>query len=329
MRLKPPFFLLLSNDLNAEHRTQTPTTTYLHSSLIVLKALVLNMKDVIRVLSHNIRYATSSPFKGEKPWSERKQLVLNQHKFATRLNPESFLCLQEVLHNQLEDLLAGLNVDEKLWDYIGVGRDDGKEDGEYSPIFYRPYIWSLKYWTTVWLSETPDVPSKGWDAASTRIVTVGIFQHRFSHRTVLAMDTHLDDQGARSRYESARLILREINYYLTESEYTGYISGVFLAGDFNSDEHDDAYLVLTGDDSPLVDSANQIDPAAQYGNHNTYTGFNDEYPPERIDHVLLGPKHYSSPPPWRVSGYGVLENRFDDGVADSDHRVVVADTDLY
>lgn len=283
----------------------------------------------MRILSHNVRYATSHPFRGEKPWPERKQLVLNQHIFAARLNPETFLCLQEVLHGQLEDLMAGLNTGGEKWEYIGVGRNDGKRAGEYSPILYRPDVWEMQHYRTVWLSETPEMPSKGWDAASIRIVTVGVFRHRASRKTVLAMSTHLDDQGSKSREEAAKLIIRVISHYLTQSEYAEKISGVFLAGDFNSEEHEEAYTVLTSDDSPLVDAAMQIPPSHQYGNHNTYTGFGYEgYPETRIDHILVGPRDDGSFP-WKVQGYGVLPNKFDDGVYNSDHRAVVVDTVLH
>ena len=133
----------------------------------------------LRILTHNIRYATKSPFKGELPWDDRKQPLLNELRFNTR-NQDTFICLQEVLHNQLVDVLSGLNQESssssrsmptnQQWDYIGVGRDDGHEAGEYSAIFYKPSIWQLKHWKSVWLSETPDKPSKSWDAASIRIL---------------------------------------------------------------------------------------------------------------------------------------------------------------
>jgi hypothetical protein len=133
----------------------------------------------LRILTHNIRYATSSPFKGELPWDDRKQPLLNELLFNTR-NQDAFICLQEVLHNQLVDVLSGLNQhsstvpkrasETQQWEYIGVGRDDGHKAGEYSPIFYQPSVWQLRHWENVWLSKTPNKPSKGWDAASIRIL---------------------------------------------------------------------------------------------------------------------------------------------------------------
>jgi hypothetical protein len=79
--------------------------------------------------------------------------------------PGALLALQEVLHSQLLDILDGLNQNYEPtdWEYIGVGRGGGKE-GEMSPILYRSSVYRLIKLTNLWLSKTPDVPSKGWDA---------------------------------------------------------------------------------------------------------------------------------------------------------------------
>ncbi|PGH15465.1 hypothetical protein AJ79_02442 [Helicocarpus griseus UAMH5409] len=289
----------------------------------------------IRILTHNIRYATSAPFRGEKSWADRKQRLINELQYHSRHNSEIFICLQEVLHIQLLDILSGLNSNSingrdtggSDWAYIGVGRDDGRQAGEYSPIFYRPAIWELEEFKTVWLSETPSVPSKGWDAASIRIVTVGIFKHRVSRKRVLGMSTHLDDQGCKSRLEAAKLILAQIDGYLSHG-LLGSIDGVFLAGDFNSEEDQEAYTVLTAVNSPLIDAYKQVGAALRYGSENTYTGFGyEDEPAKRIDYVLLGPQNGNNHS-WTIQGYAVLPNKFDDGVLNSDHRAVVADAEL-
>ena len=88
----------------------------------------------IRLLTHNIRYATQSPFKGEEKWAVRKSRLINELSFNTTHCAESFICLQEVLYQQLLDILAALNSKKKAWAFVGVGRDDGLEAGEYSPI---------------------------------------------------------------------------------------------------------------------------------------------------------------------------------------------------
>lgn len=281
-----------------------------------------------RILTHNIRYATTSPFKGERPWNERKQLLLNELHYNSRFGSDAFICLQEVLYNQLMDILTGLNsksdTKSPKWAFIGVGRDDGQQAGEYAPIFYQPSVWTLQSRETVWLSETPTKPSKSWDAASTRIVTIGVFIHKKTGNTVLAMNTHLDDQGSRSRLEAARIIRSKINEYRT-GDYGGLISGSFLAGDLNSEEDQEAYQDLTGS-GDLLDTFKLVEPSQQYGNINTFTGFGYESePPKRIDYILLASGGNQE---WRVGGYSVLANRFDDGVLNSDHRAVVADVTL-
>jgi endonuclease/exonuclease/phosphatase family metal-dependent hydrolase len=272
--------------------------------------------------------------------------MINELQFHTRHNPESFICLQEVLHNQLEDILHGLNsgigngsttanfkhagAGGSEWTYIGVGRDDGRKAGEYCPIIYRPGIWKLEHSQTLWLSETPSVPSRGWDAALMRILTIGIFKHYVSHKTVLAMNTHLDHQGSKARFEAARLILRQVDNYINGG-YGESITGVFLAGDFNSEEKQEAYSVITEPGSPFRDAQKQVDPTFRYGNENTYTGFGyDGERATRIDYIFLAPGSMSllEGHPWVIQGYSVLPSRFDDGVYNSDHRAVVTDTQL-
>lgn len=230
----------------------------------------------------------------------------------------------------MTDVLSGLNNTDQEWAYIGVGRNDGHEAGEYSPIFFRPSTWQLQHWETVWLSETPDVPSKSWDASSIRIVTIGVFTHQASYQTILAMNTHLDDQGSRSRFEAAHIILNKIREYRS-GRFGDIISGIFLAGDFNSEETQEAYTVLTGPETTLVDSGKMVNSAEHYGNQITWTGFGfEEEPASRIDYILVGPggNHCIEAQCWKVNGYAVLANKFDDGVFCSDHRAVVADSAL-
>jgi endonuclease/exonuclease/phosphatase family metal-dependent hydrolase len=275
----------------------------------------------IRVLTHNIRHGGSDLFKGELPWDERKELLLNEFEYETRYCDESFICLQEVLHEQVGDVVAGLNQDiypgASGWAYIGVGRDDGQEAGEYSPIFYRPSVWLLGHWETVWLSETPNIPSKSWDAASIRIVTIGIFRHRKSGNAVLAMNTHLDNEGSRSRLEAARIILKKIQ----EFKISDLVSGIFLTGDLNSEENQEAYQELT---SSLLDAYKQVPSSHRFGDSITWTGFGyEDEPRSRIDYVLVSQE--SSRQKLKVAGYAVLPNQFDNSVLSSDHRAVVAD----
>ena len=222
----------------------------------------------IRLITHNVRYATSDPYPDELPWPQRKRGVISQLRYHTRessANP--FICLQEVLHEQLLDVHTGLNTpssdlteqekddnkDQKVaWAYIGVGRTDGKTKGEYNPIFYRQTEWTLLDSSTVWLSESPSKPSKGWDAASIRTLTVGVFRHNVSRKIVLAMNTHLDDQGSKAREEGANIILKVLRQWVIRGRRFD-INGAFLAGDLNSQEGEEAYEVFNKEGSGLKD----------------------------------------------------------------------------
>ena len=237
--------------------------------------------------------------------------------------------MQEVLRPQLDDILSGLNRDSTAanasspeWSFIGVAREDGKEEGEYSPILYRPSIWTLSNWTTIWLSEPPDVPSKGWDAGSTRILTIGDFVHKESGQAVIAMNTHFDNAGTISRENSARIVTEQINARQTTANGT---KPVILTGDFNSEPNQEAYQYLTQESSPVDDVREQVPEDERYGNRiGTFTGFDRANEAHTlIDHILVDKKSA-----WDVRTYAVLANVFDEGVYYSDHQAVVSDLRL-
>ena len=273
-----------------------------------------------RILTHNIRYAATSRAKGEDPWEVRRNHLTNELRFNTRFCPESFICLQEVLHEQLVDIHRDLNKGGDSWEYIGVGRDDGKQAGEYSPIFYRSDVWELKFSETVWISQTPGKPSKGWDAASIRILTIGWFKDKKSLKSLTAVNTHLDDQGAESRQRAAEMIL---------DFFSPYKSPVFVTGDFNSPPGDGAYQKMTGPGSPFVDLRSMIPKREWYGHDHTFSGFDDQTEPmTRLDFIFLDQGTQAGVRKWNVDSYAVLENRYEDQVYLSDHRAVVGDVSL-
>ncbi len=290
----------------------------------------------IRVLTHNIRYATQSPFKGEEKWDVRRPRLINELHFNTSQCAESFICLQEVLHQQLIDILSDLNSKRKTWDHVGVGRDDGRQAGEYSPILYRPGVWELSVQKTVWLSKTPDRPSKSWDAASTRILTIAVFQHRETRKTVVTMNTHLDDQGSKSRLEAAKIILEQIRLFTDQTPYRK-IHPVFLAGDFNSEPEQEAYNEMTSEHSPMIDLQTMVPESHRYGDFNTFSGFDPQTTRrKRIDFIFVNKDDPSDSKKgredddtaerwWIVDWYAVLPNRFEDGIYNSDHQAVIGD----
>ena len=113
---------------------------------------------------------------------------------------------QEGLHHQLNDLMDRL----PNYDYIGVGRDDGKIEGEHSAIFYKTDMFELKDNGDFWLSEDTSQPNKGWDAVLPRICSWGKFQEKTSGLIFLSLYVHFDHVAPELRKESAKLILDKI-----------------------------------------------------------------------------------------------------------------------
>lgn len=298
----------------------------------------------IRILTHNIRYATTSPFPGEEPWSIRCPLLCSSLFFNTINPPTTFICLQEVLNSQLTDILYYLNNStrpcektDREWAYIGVGRDDGQTAGEYSPILYHPSIWKLVRFRTYWMSDSPGQPpadgKPSWGAGSIRICTVGIFELRSTGQRLIVMNTHLDDQSSESRSKSAKLLLRIVDREEDLRAFNDFIEvgkeraviPVILAGDMNSTPEQEAYQTLTAEDSSLEDVELKIPKDLRYGNELTFTSFGTvDDTPAKLDFIFLNNKGEGKGL-LEPKTFAVLPNKFDDGVYISDHRPVVAD----
>ncbi|KAK0651733.1 Endonuclease/exonuclease/phosphatase [Cercophora newfieldiana] len=277
----------------------------------------------VRLITYNIRWAVTQPVKGEKPWSIRRPKLCAQLQFIASAHPSAFICLQEVTYPQLEDIQASLG---PSWNHIGRGRDDGKKGGEFSPIFFQPSHWTLARSQTYWLSSTPSTPSVGWDAALPRVVTVGSFRHTHSSSGtetpgLVVMSTHLDHHGPIARQQSAHLLLQLAKSWAQDEK-----APVFLGGDFNSTPDSTVYETLTAAGSGMRDIAGLVQESSRYGNPEvTYTTFGEAgETPGRLDYLFVRDKDSRV----RFRMYGILPNRFDDGVFLSDHRPVVADVEI-
>ncbi|KAH6603297.1 endonuclease exonuclease phosphatase family [Trichoderma cornu-damae] len=271
----------------------------------------------LRVVTFNVRYATSRTVKGEKPWNERGPKLLNEIDFITAGHENAFLCLQEVLHNQLKHVQSSLG---PSWAYIGRGRDDGKKKGEFSPVFYRSDVWWLERSQTRWLSETPEKPSRGWGASYNRVVTMGEFSHKVTGTRVVVMSTHFDHQSTEARQHSAEHLMQ----YARDWSRGDNTSVVLIGGDFNSTPDDVAYRLMTAPESGMSDLSDLLPEERHHGNRLTYTSFGEPNEwPQRIDFLFIREPHTAV-----VKTFSVLENVFDDQIRLSDHRPVVSDLDI-
>ncbi|KAI1128270.1 endonuclease/exonuclease/phosphatase [Nemania abortiva] len=277
----------------------------------------------LRVLTFNIRYAAAASTY-EKPWSVRGPLVIESVSAlaanATAAGAVPVIGMQEVLHAQLVDITAGLG---PAWSYLGTGRDDGKEAGEYCPILYQPGQVRLLNSTQKWLSPTPDVPSYWPGAGSRRYVLVAVFEDIATGTRFIAANTHLDNASSQARSEGVKIVLSVIRGVQAA---WGPDLPVMLTGDFNSEPGEDAYEAMVAD-GYLRDTYELADEGARFGPYETYTGFVPAQVPNvstRIDFLWLGP---DAAAPWDVERYEVVDNVVD-GVYMSDHRPVFGDITL-
>lgn len=251
----------------------------------------------MNALTYNIRY--DNPGDGINAWQNRRKNVADL--IASR-QPEVF-GLQEALPAQVNDIANAL----KEYAWIGAGRDDGKTGGELTPVFYDRNQIILLGSGHFWLSATPEIPSRGWDAEFNRICTWAKFRLRKENRVFLMFNTHFDHAGSRSREESARLITEKIE------AMNGENLPVILTGDFN----------LTPDTHPIATIKAKLTDTADIFRHNIPEGngtFNDfdtsHKPTRRIDYIFVNQE-------FKVHNYQILkdapENRYP-----SDHFPVMA-----
>jgi len=233
----------------------------------LLFANSLNAQITVKAMSYNIRLNTDSD--GENKWELRKE------KLAGLINyyNADFVGAQEVLHNQLVYLQQQLTT----YSFVGVGRDDGKEAGEYSALFYKKDVYHVKTSGTFWLSPTPDTPSKGWDAALNRVCSYGLFRHKKTKQYIWVFNTHFDHVGKIARVEAAKIIVEKINTLNTKNY------PVILTGDFNVRPEDAPIATIT---SSLQNSRTVSELV--HNNADTWNGFKFNQPPNGcIDYVFI------------------------------------------
>jgi endonuclease/exonuclease/phosphatase family metal-dependent hydrolase len=275
-------------------------------SFVLGSALVAADGPELRVMSFNIRYGTAPD--GENHWDRRKDFLVET---ILAFQPD-LLGTQETLAFQ-RDFLA-----EKLTDYrvLGVGREDGKEQGEIMAIYWRKDRFEVLDSGHFWLSTTPETPgSKSWDSALPRMVTWIKLRDlkQPDARPILWMNTHFDHRGEQARQESARLVRAKLGEM-------GEGCSLIVTGDFNAAEGSQPYQLLFGEidgvKSPVVDSFRMAHPE-RGTEEGTFSGFRAEnVSGARIDWIACSRD-------WRVIQAGI-DRTSRDGRTPSDHFPVFA-----
>lgn len=232
------------------------------------------MQKDITVMSYNIRFGSNDLIDDPNRWLERKYLVND----IIKKNKPDIIGMQEALIGQINFLDSALN--DYYW--VGVGRDDGFNNGEFSPIFYLKERFEIIAKGTFWLSTTPYKPSIGWDAALKRICTWVQLKDLNSGQLFFVYNTHFDHIGQHARYESSKLILKRIR------EETGDFP-ILLIGDFNYTSSSDGYKLLTDtSDEKMLYDAQFISAEKHTGGNVTFNGYGElNEPVGKIDFIFV------------------------------------------
>jgi len=256
------------------------------------------------VMSFNIRLNLKSD--GENAWPNRKALAVSMIRFY---DPDIF-GVQEALKGQVNDLTSDLNE----YDWLGVGRDDGHEAGEYMAIFYKPSRFKLLKHDTFWLSETPEIPGLGWDAAYIRVVTWAQFEDLNTGKLFYHFNTHFDNRGELARQESAKLLLTRIREIVGDIPF-------LVTGDFNCNPDSEPYDILTA--TELLRDAKTISRTPHHGPSRTFNGFDLETlktAEQPIDFIFVSESV-------EVLKHATLSDTID-GYFPSDHMPVIAEISI-
>ncbi len=268
------------------------------SILIILTffLLPLGIKAQTNVMTFNIRY--DNPNDGENQWNNRKVEVLDLLNYYS---PEIF-GIQEGLSHQVE------YIDNKLsnYNYVGVGRDDGKTKGEYTAIYFDTDKVKLLKTETFWLSDTPDKISVGWDASMERICTYAKFKLKKDGVIMHVFNCHYDHIGNVARKKSSQLISDKIKENGLDKDK------VIVMGDFNSEPQSEPIKTL----SNLLKDGAEIASKPLYGSLGTFNSFKkDIIPTKRIDFIFtLNLK---------VNSYRHIDDKRKNGFCVSDHLPVL------
>lgn len=220
----------------------------------------------INVMSYNIRLNTASD--GVNAWPNRKDNV----KALVKFYDTDILCVQEALPEQFDALLE--NTD---FDVVGAGRDDGKRKGEFSAVYFNKNRFTKKDGGTFWLSLTPDVPSKGWDAQLNRVCSWVKLYDKSNKKEFIVFNTHYDHVGVQARIESAKLIKQKIQEIAPKLP-------VIFTGDLNVTPETEAIATIK---SFLIDTK-EISVEPPYGPTGTFNGFKWESPlKDKIDYIFV------------------------------------------
>lgn len=238
----------------------------------------------MKVMTYNIKYLNETD--GENSWSKRKDHLTNQIRFYE----PGILGVQEAVKEQLEHLKNNL----EGYEYLGEGRDGGMQ-GEFTAIFFDTQQFEKLEEGTFWLSETPQKPSIGWDAAYPRVCTYAKFKEKQSGTEFWVFNTHFDHQGNEAREKSSQMVIEKMK------EINKQDLPAILMGDLNLEPNSGPVQFLKNRLKDSKDVAKLV-----FGPEGTFNAYEFQKPVKRrIDYIFLDSSNF------QVKKYGVLSDSKD------------------
>jgi endonuclease/exonuclease/phosphatase family metal-dependent hydrolase len=252
--------------------------------------------------SYNLRYENTHDT--GNLWINRAPVIESMIRFYDF----DILGTQEGLIGMIDDLSKALPQYERY----GIGRDDGKDAGEHSAIFFKKDKFTLLNHGDFWLSQTPDKPSLGWDATCcNRICSWVYLQDKKTKKKFYVFNTHYDYQKDLARNESSKLILKEIKKIAGSQP-------VMFMGDLNGSNETEWYKAIANS-GILKDTYKEA--KYPYANNPTFQDFGKEISgTELIDHIFVS-KNFS------VKRWGILSDTYH-GKYPSDHFPILVEVNL-
>jgi endonuclease/exonuclease/phosphatase family metal-dependent hydrolase len=237
------------------------------SVLMLLFVSISSYGQNLKIMTYNIRL--DNPSDGENWWPNRKDYFTSQIQFYS---PDIF-GVQEATPNQVIDIATALPDYNKF----GIGREEGGT-GEACTIYYKKDRFEVQHISTFWLSETPNVVSKGWDAACNRVSTSALFKDLKTKKSFWVFNVHLDHIGNEARIKGVQLVLAKIKEFNTKN------LPVFLMGDFNSEPGTPQIQEIR----KIMDDTRDVSKEKPFGPSGTFNDFRHDLPVTLlIDYIFI------------------------------------------
>ncbi|MCR4616511.1 MAG: endonuclease/exonuclease/phosphatase family protein [Clostridiales bacterium] len=245
--------------------------------------------------------------KDQRDWQARRGMVLDTIRKA---DPDT-LGVQEAHYGWIQTLCEGL----PEYDYVGVGRDDGRTEGEFSAVYYKKDKFSLLDSGTFWLSETPDVPGvKGWDAACVRVCSYAKLEEKATGKRFVHFNTHLDHRGLVAMQKGAELVTAKAEEICPDLP-------AFFTGDFNVTPDSDPYrTVIEAGFADTRDAAKESDGGETF-HMEVFVSEEAKKYFSVIDYCFVKGNV-------TVNSYRIIRDVYPGGLYPSDHFPVLVDADF-